>query len=173
MGDPAVQIVKATDTDLPQIKALAYAIWPHTFEDILSSEQIEYMLQMMYDKTSLYKQMHTFRHRFFILRSEGVAVGFMSLEHHVHDQSKTKIHKIYLLPEVQGKGFGKKMISFAEEQALTHGDGFLLLNVNKYNPAIKFYEKCGFEVVNDEVIPIGKGFVMDDFVFEKKLHTYT
>lgn len=163
------QIVEAQKANIPQIKALAHTIWPPTFGNILSEEQIDYMLGMMYEEESLFKQIETYGHRFFLIEYEGVAVGFMSLEHHVHHQPKTKIHKIYLLPETQGKGLGKALIDHAETQALAHGDHYLFLNVNKFNPASKFYEKCGFEVVKEEVIPIGKGFVMDDFVFEKRL----
>jgi ribosomal protein S18 acetylase RimI-like enzyme len=45
----------------------------------------------------------------------------------------------------------------------------LFLNVNKYNSAIQFYHKIGFEIAKEEVIDIGNGFVMDDYVMEKQL----
>lgn len=46
----------------------------------------------------------------------------------------------------------------------------LLLNVNKYNTgAIDFYEYLGFVNIKSEIIDIGNGYVMDDFVFELKL----
>jgi ribosomal protein S18 acetylase RimI-like enzyme len=40
----------------------------------------------------------------------------------------------------------------------------MILNVNRFNPAVSFYEKYGFRTVKEEVIDIGNGFVMDDFV---------
>jgi ribosomal protein S18 acetylase RimI-like enzyme len=40
----------------------------------------------------------------------------------------------------------------------------IILNVNRFNPAVSFYEKYGFRTVKEEVIDIGQGFVMDDFV---------
>jgi ribosomal protein S18 acetylase RimI-like enzyme len=43
------------------------------------------------------------------------------------------------------------------------------LNVNKRNIAIRFYESIGFAITNEEVIDIGNGFVMDDFVMEKTI----
>ncbi|MBU2525137.1 MAG: GNAT family N-acetyltransferase [Bacteroidetes bacterium] len=159
----------ATTADIPIIRQLAKAIWPPTFKDILSESQIAYMLRLMYAEASLEKQMRTFGHCFFLLIVEEEACGFMSLEHDVHHQGKTRIHKIYLLPKLQGKGLGAKMIQFAAKEARQKGDSALILNVNKYNTAAKFYEKLGFELVKEEVIPIGEGFVMDDFVFEKTL----
>jgi hypothetical protein len=44
------------------------------------------------------------------------------------------------------------------------------LNVNKYNQrAIAVYQKKGFVQVAAEVVPIGGGYVMDDYVMEKLL----
>jgi ribosomal protein S18 acetylase RimI-like enzyme len=42
----------------------------------------------------------------------------------------------------------------------------LELNVNKYNPALGFYKKLGFSVISEEVIEIGEGYVMDDYIME-------
>lgn len=43
------------------------------------------------------------------------------------------------------------------------------LNVNRFNPAYHFYLKSGFTVVFEEQIPIGNGWIMDDFRMEKAL----
>jgi hypothetical protein len=43
------------------------------------------------------------------------------------------------------------------------------LNVNKYNSAQDFYKKLGFCIDYEEVIDIGNGYVMDDYVMEKEL----
>ena len=43
----------------------------------------------------------------------------------------------------------------------------LFLNVNKYNNALHFYLKQGFFKIREEVIDIGNGYVMDDYVMEK------
>ena len=62
------------------------------------------------------------------------------------------------------------MFDKAIEQAKGVNSSDLFLNVNKYNEkAIAFYNKNGFEIVKEEVIDIGNGFVMDDYEFEKKL----
>ncbi|PJB12297.1 MAG: GNAT family N-acetyltransferase [Flavobacteriales bacterium CG_4_9_14_3_um_filter_40_17] len=162
-------VIQAAECDIKTIKELAYRIWPSTFKDILSLEQIAYMLDMMYSEESLSKQMSKFRHRFFFLKEEKTAVGFMSVEFDYQSSKKTKIHKIYVLPEKQGLGLGTKLINFAAEQAILNNNSSLILNVNKFNKATHFYEKIGFELVKEEKIPIGNDFFMDDFVLEKKL----
>ena len=45
----------------------------------------------------------------------------------------------------------------------------LQLQVNRDNKAKYFYEKLGFEVVRTQVFDIGQGYVMDDYVMEKKV----
>ena len=46
--------------------------------------------------------------------------------------SASKIHKIYLLPETQGKGFGKFMIEEVIKIAKKNNQKGVFLNVNKY-----------------------------------------
>jgi ribosomal protein S18 acetylase RimI-like enzyme len=42
--------------------------------------------------------------------------------------------------------------------------------VNKRNPgAISFYKAAGFTIAREAVFDIGSGFVMDDYIMEKRL----
>jgi ribosomal protein S18 acetylase RimI-like enzyme len=45
----------------------------------------------------------------------------------------------------------------------------LQLQVNRQNKAKGFYEKAGFTILEEIKLDIGGGFVMDDYVMEKKL----
>jgi ribosomal protein S18 acetylase RimI-like enzyme len=71
-----------------------------------------------------------------------------------------------LLPETQGKGFGKFMINEVIKIAKSNNQKGIYLNVNKYNTAKFFYEKLGFVISKEEVIDIGNDYVMDDYVME-------
>lgn len=71
-----------------------------------------------------------------------------------------------MLPETQGTGLGRQFFELVKEQALENNQNAIFLNVNQYNKAINFYAKLGFSKVKDEVIDIGNGFVMDDYVME-------
>ena len=61
---------------------------------------------------------------------------------------------------------GKSMIDEVIIIAKSNNQKGIYLNVNKYNIAKFFYEKVGFNIVKEEVIDIGNGFVMDDYVME-------
>jgi len=162
-------IVSNTDSQFTAVRAIAFEVWPKTYGTILTATQLEYMLDMMYSVAALREQSTLKQHHFVLIYVNDEAVGFASYEHNANESGKTKIHKIYILSSQQGKGTGKALVGYIEQQALAFGDKALFLNVNKNNSAIQFYHKIGFEIAKEEVIDIGNGFVMDDYVMEKQL----
>jgi GNAT superfamily N-acetyltransferase len=145
------------------VQDLAYATWPDTFKGILSPEQISYMLDWMYNRDTLKKQIRS-GHRFFACFEEGVPFGFIGIEPHHPDQYKLKIHKLYVLPETQGKGMGKLLFEKAKEVARQLNIPTVVLNVNRFNKAVDFYKHLGFTVAYEENIDIGNGYWMEDYV---------
>jgi ribosomal protein S18 acetylase RimI-like enzyme len=71
-----------------------------------------------------------------------------------------------VLPETQGTGLGRQFFELVKIKAIEQDQKAIFLNVNKRNYAIHFYTKLGFTKVKDEVIDIGEGYVMDDYVME-------
>lgn len=158
----------ATKDQLVIVQQLAHAIWPDTYGAILSQEQLDYMMDMMYSIESLEQQLEN--HKIFLLvKEENQFIGFASYELNVENSNKTKIHKLYVLPQIQGKGIGKSLINYISKIALENDNSALFLGVNKYNKAKDFYLKYGFEITNSIVVEIGKGYVMDDYIMEKNL----
>ncbi|RAI87125.1 GNAT family N-acetyltransferase [Algoriphagus yeomjeoni] len=163
-----IQIKQASKEELILVQSIAQRTWPDTFREILSPAQIDYMLNWFYDIQHLEKQLDE-GHIFLLAFEDDVELGFTGIQLN-QLPGQTKIHKIYILPTAQGKGVGKKLIQKIKEVALAKDQKSLLLNVNKYNEgAIAFYEYLGFKKIKEEVIDIGNGYVMDDYVFEMKL----
>jgi GNAT superfamily N-acetyltransferase len=160
---------KAEEADFPKIQILAKAIWPPTFSSILSPEQIEYMLHMMYSEKSLKKQLSEEQHVILLVSENERDIGYLSYQLNYRDKPTTKIHKLYLLPETQGKGYGSKMVEHITVISLKQGQTILSLNVNRFNNAYKFYLALGFEHIKNEDINIGNGFLMEDSVLELKI----
>ena len=52
---------------------------------------------------------------------------------------------IALFPQFQHRGHGEKLMRAALEAARTHGYAQVALTVHPANPAIRLYERCGFE----------------------------
>ncbi len=160
-----MKMIVCNKDQLSIVSDLAYAIWPATYGEILSKAQLDYMLANFYAITNLENQMDAGQ-VFELIFEDNNVIGFVSYEFNCKKTKLLKIHKIYLLPETQGKGFGKFMIDEIIRIAKSNDQKGIFLNVNKYNKAKFFYEKAGFIVSKEEVIDIGNGYVMDDYVME-------
>jgi ribosomal protein S18 acetylase RimI-like enzyme len=158
-----MRIQEATSEDIPVIQRIAYTTWPPTFGEILSKEQIDYMLTMMYSREALEMQMSR-GHTFILISDEHQPLGYASYELYSSNTSLTKIHKLYLLPSAQGRGIGKTLIDTIKNIARAKEQSGLTLNVNIHNKAISFYQHYGFQIQGSEIIDIGNGFVMDDYI---------
>lgn len=161
-----LKIRKATSKDIPLIRELTFKVWPQTYAAIISREQIEYMLEMMYSEASLLKQMNE-GCRFIIAYDNNEPVGFASCQE--TEPSLFKLHKIYVLNSQQGKGTGKFMIEYLLNDIHQKGGSALQLQVNRHNKARNFYEKLGFVTIQEADFDIGNGYFMNDYVMEKKL----
>lgn len=156
-----MKIIEAEEKDIPIIQKLSDVVWPVTFADILSVDQIKFMMEMMYSTEALREQLAD-GHRYALAKEGDVYLGYLSIQH-FESEFSTKIHKIYILPNQQGKGVGRLLIEYAKEQAKRNGSLYLTLNVNRYNKALHFYQHLGFAITGKEDIDIGNGFLMEDY----------
>ncbi|MFT4023131.1 MAG: GNAT family N-acetyltransferase [Flavihumibacter sp.] len=161
----ALVIRNADQDDIPTIGWLAHQVWPVAYGQLIPAAQLDYMLDLFYSPASLEKQIREWNHRFIIAEINLQEVGFASYSH-LHN-GLWKLHKLYVLPELQGKGIGRALIDMVEEEVRTHQGAHLVLNVKKDNPAIRFYESLGFSIERAEIIDIGQGYRMDDYVMGK------
>jgi ribosomal protein S18 acetylase RimI-like enzyme len=164
-----IAITAATINDIKLIQEIAHTTWPITYGEILSKEQLDYMLDLIYSDEALTNQYDKKEQLFYLISEEEVTLGFIGIEHNYKEEAVTRIHKIYLLPETQGKGIGKKVIDEIEKLGLENNSKALSLNVNRFNSALGFYKKIGFEITDEVNIEIGNGYLMEDYVMEKKI----
>jgi ribosomal protein S18 acetylase RimI-like enzyme len=159
-------IAPATTIDIPVLQGIVKTTWPATYGKILSNEQLNYMLDKIYATDALVEQMSQ-GHQFYLLKEGVENIGFIDIEN--TQKAKSKLHKLYLLPDHQGKNYGGLLLDFAIATAKKNGSKILQLNVNRYNSALDFYKKMGFCIVEEVDIPIGHGYFMNDYVMEKAL----
>jgi ribosomal protein S18 acetylase RimI-like enzyme len=179
------RIVEATPSDYETIRQIAHATWPDTFSGILMGAQIDYMLRLMYSRAAVEEQVAK-GHVFYLLvagqrgnqntnpspqylkaqTTRFKAVGYVSYQLD-YLPGTTKIHKIYMLPSTQGKGYGKALIRKVETIARNAGQEKLRLDVNYQNKAIGFYEHLGFVKQKRFNTDIGNGYLMEDWQMEK------
>lgn len=164
-----MRIRKATPCDIPTVIHIARQTWPLAYKDILSDDQLEYMLTKFYSISELENQFS--RGYSFILAEDenNNAAGFAVYSQQEKNFQIFHLHKIYVLPEFQNLKVGKILLQFISEDIQGMGARVLQLNVNRYNKARFFYEKNGFRIIESVDIPIGQGYFMNDYIMEKKL----
>jgi GNAT superfamily N-acetyltransferase len=166
---PAPQILRATEADVPAIAKLAGIIWHAHYPGIISTEQIDYMLARMYSLETLREE----------IRAQGICyeqlllgaefLGFASFGP-TEQATVFKLHKLYLHPQFHKRGFGSLLLQHCEREVRQLGAMRLVLTVNKRNSkAIAAYQRNGFAITDSVVVDIGGGFVMDDHVMAKNL----
>ena len=79
------------------------------------------------------------------------------------DNKCLKLRQMAVQNNLQGKGIGASMMSFAELVARDKGYKKLIMHARK--TALGFYEKLGYKVAGDEFIEV----IIPHFVMEKKL----
>jgi GNAT superfamily N-acetyltransferase len=151
--------------DASLIGNLAHEIWPVAYEDVISAEQISFMLEQSYSISAIESQMKE-GHLFFILESDAIVQGFASVTK--ESQAVYKLQKLYIHQNSHQKGAGKLLIKSVENYCRKQGALELLLNVNRNNKAKLFYEKMGYHIIETVDIPYYK-YVLNDYVMAKSL----
>jgi ribosomal protein S18 acetylase RimI-like enzyme len=155
-------------SDFETVAALARRIWLAHYISIISKEQIEFMLAGRFTPDNLARYVDSNERWFDVLRMDGAIVGYCS--HALQGVNEVKLEQLYLLPELHGLGLGKRMMVHVEAHVRELGRDTLVLQVNKGNTkAASVYLRAGFEVREEVCIDIGAGYVMDDFIMQKRL----
>ncbi len=162
-----IQIRPVTPPDVPAISALAREIWQAAYPGIITQEQIDFMLEQRYGYERLYDDIEDADKWLDQAFHDERRVGFAFSEIR---KGEFKLDKLYIHPDVQRKGVGGQLIEHVATRARKLGYPCVILAVNKRNvKAIGSYRKYGFVVRESIIDDIGRGFVMDDYVMEKKL----
>ncbi len=161
-----IKIEKVLLEDLEIIHQLAVEIWWPTYQKVLSEDQISFMLSKMYSLSALKIQLEE-GYIFLMLYANDIPKGFACYSKTNIDKTY-KLQKLYLHPDQQGKGTGKLLLSRVEKEAKAEGATTLILNVHRKNKAKHFYEKVGYQVIEEIDIPFFH-FTLNDYIMSKDL----
>jgi Acetyltransferases len=157
-----------TDEQIELVSRLADEIWNEHYGAILTKEQIEYMVDRFQSPAAIADQARRGGYFYYLLVSETEPVGYMAVK---PEEGKLFLSKFYIRKAHRGKGYASRAFEYLEEICKERGLTAIWLTVNRRNDgSIAVYEKKGFRTVRTQVADIGNGYVMDDFVMEKRLN---
>jgi diamine N-acetyltransferase len=159
-----VEVRQLAKEDLWLIRELAIQIFPVTYQEIVEPIQIDYMMDLFYKPENLVNQFESGQ-VFLVIYFNRKAAGYASYTR-LNETGDFKLNKIYVDTRDQGKGLGRTLINELIVRIKTAGGRNLELNVNKNNKAVGFYKAMGFRVKREELLDIGSGYFMDDYVME-------
>lgn len=163
---------RASTEDIPLIRSMADVSFRDTYREILSPEQMEYMLEWMYSEASLERQMGPDGHIYFIAESdEGEPFAYLSVQPLGLQEDGAylfEFQKLYLLKAWRGQGYGRKLFDHVFKFVKKAAAGWpcrIQLHVNRYNTrAVEMYRHIGMTVIREGDFPIGHGFFMNDYI---------
>jgi N-acetylglutamate synthase-like GNAT family acetyltransferase len=160
-------IQRIARNELELIRSMAYEIWPICFKEMISEQQIKYMLEWMYNVKQLEENTDK-GHEFIVLKDNEEDIGFASFEIR-KDKKQIRLHKLYVNPKQHHRGSGRKLLDYIYTEGRKHNLKTLDLFVNRTNPAVSFYHKIGFEIVESINLDIGNGYFMNDYRMKIKI----
>lgn len=158
-----------TDEQLKELGALATEIWTEYWPALIGEDQTRYMIDMFHSFDAMKRDMAEKDYEFwFVEDADGKVVGYTG-GHVEPETNRFFISKIYLLKEERGKHYASQILNFYEDLCKDRGLEAMYLTVNKHNElGIRSYLGRGFETIEEAETDIGSGYIMDDYIMEKR-----
>ena len=159
-------IIKAeSKQDFQNLEQLASKIWTEHYTPIIGIDQVNYMLDKFQSAEAMQKQVADGMEYYLLIHDEKAA-GYFAV---AKKKESLFLSKLYVSKEFRGNGIAKTAIKFIEHRKAALACNSISLTVNKDNSnSIAAYEKMGFNKIEAIVQDIGNGYVMDDYIMEKK-----
>ena len=157
-----------SDDELRANAELAAEIWREHFHEIITDEQIEYMLERFQSFEAMKRQLSEEHYEYYGFFSDGVQLGYFAIAD--KDDGTLFLSKLYLKKSARGNGYASQMFGRIKEIGRERGLKSVWLTVNRRNDSsIAVYRHWGMQVIREQMADIGNGFVMDDYVFSLNL----
>lgn len=150
-----------------------------TFHDAFSQLNKKHNLQSYYKQAfsidQIASELTDPNSQFYWTQYNDINIGYMKLNWNTAQtepmgDEALEVQRIYLTRNTKRKGFGKKMIDFAEDYASISGYKTVWLGVWELNlSSIAFYEKCGYEIFSQHEFPFGDE-IQTDLLMKKTLN---
>jgi tRNA (guanine37-N1)-methyltransferase len=144
-GDAEVEIVAATAGDAPELHVLMRACW---VQEAIANDTLEIpaLTESLEDVVESLRATQTW-----VARKAGRLVGAVRTSRNEDDWF---IGRLCVVPDLQGRGLGRRLLEHAESTAPDGIQTFSLNTGAKSTDNLRMYRKAGYRLVRDAVPPI-------------------
>lgn len=152
---PEIKIVSWSENDFELVRSILFTTWLDTYTFIPKEDLLSY-LNEQYSDENLQKIFSNPMSKGYFIRVDDVPCGWMRTNIN-KEENRFYISSLYVLPDKQGLGLGKKLFIRAEEDAALAGFEEVWLGVMRKNEkSVKWYKKIGFSFPIIEPFQMGK-----------------
>ena len=162
-----ISVRKADFSEIFKIRDLASVTIPTSYQNNLTTEQIDYLEDVLYAQQTLADSEQS-KQVFLIASLDGKDCAYCSFTKEGPDLFH--LQKIFVNPDDQKKGLGSALFkALLQEISNEHPEPCdIELNTNHHNQGLKFYEKMGMKEVRIVNFDIGNGFIFTQKVLAIK-----
>ena len=155
------KIIRCTLKEIEELKEISEKTFIETFAEENTKEDMENYLKENFCYEKMEEEINNEGSIFYLVKCEDEVAAYMKVNFEKaqtesgYDNS-LEIQRIYVLEKYKGKKIGKILMEKAKELGRTHNLEYIWLGVWENNfPAIKFYEKQGFEKFDTHIFVLG------------------
>jgi diamine N-acetyltransferase len=153
--------------DVQAVRHVTWETWLATYGSIIPENDIRTYFDGHYSisaMTDLFKNPDTTG---YIIEIDDRIAGFIRTEYE-KKENRMYLSSLYILPEFQGGGLGRKLLAVAEEKARQYGlDQVWLAVMTANTTALAWYSKLGFIFIEDLPFAVGKTLVTHRIGYRK------
>jgi ribosomal protein S18 acetylase RimI-like enzyme len=164
----SIIIRQATLEDAAGITKVHIDTWRTTYRGIVPDE---FLANMSYEErtqrwTNIFNNSEGKSYHFVAENDDGCIVGFVSggVNRDEHPRYQSELYAIYILEAYHGQGIGKRLTVALVERLLQMGLDSMILWVIAVNPARRFYEALGGQLVGTQQFEIA-GASIDEVAY--------
>ena len=132
---------------------LMQRIYPPAYKQLWQNEDCSWYINSQYSLNQLKEELQDLNADYFFIVFDNKNVGILRLIHQ-KELKTTKLHRLYLGQNYQGKGLGKKIMQLTEDIAKSnHSKSIWLEAMDTQTQALHFYKKEGYLIEKTYQLP--------------------
>ena len=156
-----MQVRQATMKDADPIAAICHSQFQVAHKKALAPDDLLFYVDKTFNKAAIEADLSNPENIHFVAtENDGEILGCINLgkvylHQALHIELAMEITRLYIKPSCIGKGVASALMENVKSLARSKNIKTLWLHVYKGNEdAIKFYKKCGFEIVGEQNFPV-------------------